>query len=82
MSENTLVLFASDHGEMLNDHGLCQKGNPFDAATRVPLLARWPSRLPAVLAFSISSQQYQRPLSIRKRCFGSKLSPQRSFWSG
>ncbi|MDH7568214.1 MAG: sulfatase-like hydrolase/transferase [Armatimonadota bacterium] len=45
MAENTLVFFTSDHGEMLNDHGLCQKGVPFDGCTRVPLLMRWPAQL-------------------------------------
>ena len=45
--ENTLVIFTSDHGEMLGDHGLYQKG-PFlyDPAVRVPLIVSWPGRLP------------------------------------
>lgn len=47
MADDTLVVFASDHGEMLNDHGLAQKSNPFDGATRVPLLVRWPARVAA-----------------------------------
>ncbi|NHA67261.1 sulfatase-like hydrolase/transferase [Phycicoccus flavus] len=43
LAENTIVVFTSDHGEMLGDHQLMLKG-PFmyDCAVRVPLLVRWP----------------------------------------
>jgi len=45
--ERTLVLFTSDHGELLGDHGFTWKG-PFlyDASIRVPLIVSWPGRLP------------------------------------
>jgi choline-sulfatase len=42
MSENTWVLFASDHGEMLGDHGLYTKSVAYEASLRVPLLAAGP----------------------------------------
>lgn len=49
-AENTLVIFMSDHGEMLGDHGLYLKGPHFyEEAVRVPLLARWPGRFQAGL---------------------------------
>jgi choline-sulfatase len=42
---NTLVIFTSDHGEMLGDHGLLKKGCRFyEGLTRVPLIMRWPGR--------------------------------------
>jgi arylsulfatase len=46
--ENTLVLFTSDHGDMLGDHGLFFKG-PFHyrGCTNVPLLFHWPGHLRA-----------------------------------
>ena len=47
MLDDTLVLFASDHGEMLGDHGLGGKCYPHDPSTRVPLLARYPALIPA-----------------------------------
>lgn len=41
--ENTLVVFTSDHGEALGDHGLIQKGCRFyEGLVRVPLILRWP----------------------------------------
>jgi arylsulfatase len=41
--ENTIVLFMSDHGEMLGDHGLVYKGCRFyEGAVRVPMIWNWP----------------------------------------
>lgn len=47
LAENTVVCFTSDHGELLGDHGLICKG-PFhyENLLRVPMLWRWPGRLP------------------------------------
>jgi arylsulfatase A-like enzyme len=38
MLDNTIILFTSDHGEMLGDHHLVFKGTTFDQVTNVPLL--------------------------------------------
>ncbi len=45
-AENTIVVFMSDHGEMLGDHGIYLKG-PFlyDPAVRVPLIIAWPGQI-------------------------------------
>ena len=40
--ENTFILFVSDHGEMLGDHHLFGKCEPFESSARVPFLARAP----------------------------------------
>jgi len=45
-SENILVCFFSDHGDLLGDHHGWQKQNFFDAACRFPLLLSWPATLP------------------------------------
>ncbi|MEG2624250.1 MAG: sulfatase-like hydrolase/transferase, partial [Clostridia bacterium] len=37
MRENTLLVFASDHGDMLGDHCLIQKGVPWKQSVMVPL---------------------------------------------
>ena len=42
---DTLVIYTTDHGEMLGDHGLLAKGCRFyEGAVRVPLLISWPDR--------------------------------------
>jgi arylsulfatase A-like enzyme len=48
MADETIVVFTSDHGDLLGAHGgLVQKwGNAFDEATRVPLLVRGPGVSP------------------------------------
>jgi len=45
--ENTIVIFTSDHGELLGDHGVYTKG-PFlyDPAIHVPLIVSWPGHIP------------------------------------
>lgn len=43
--ENTIILFTSDHGDMLGDHGLFQKSCFYEPSARVPFLLRLPERL-------------------------------------
>lgn len=46
LREDTIIIFSSDHGEMLGDHGLILKGcRFFDGAVRVPLIFSCPGRL-------------------------------------
>jgi len=46
LSENTLVVFLSDHGDMLGDHKLYRKDAYFyDPCVRVPFIMRWPARI-------------------------------------
>lgn len=40
--DNTVVVFTSDHGEMLGDHGLLFKGTAYDEVTRVPMIVSGP----------------------------------------
>jgi arylsulfatase A-like enzyme len=48
IAENTLVVFSTDHGHFLGQHGLTAKG-PFhyDDLLRLPFLVRWPGQVPA-----------------------------------
>lgn len=38
--ESTLMVFTSDHGEMLGDHGMWAKGTPFEGSMHVPMIVR------------------------------------------
>ena len=42
--DNTIILFVSDHGEMLGDHLMFQKAKPFQGSIRVPLFISGPER--------------------------------------
>jgi arylsulfatase A-like enzyme len=47
-SRDTIVIFHSDHGELLGDHGVYIKDQFFyDSSIRVPLIWRWPGQIPA-----------------------------------
>ncbi|MHA2051062.1 MAG: sulfatase family protein [Promethearchaeota archaeon] len=43
MMENTWIVFSSDHGEMLGDHGLIAKKVFYEGALNIPLIIRPPS---------------------------------------
>ncbi len=43
--ENTIVVFSSDHGDQLLEHGLMGKNCFFEASVRVPLMIRFPGRV-------------------------------------
>lgn len=40
--DNTIVVYASDHGEGMGINGIPWKGTFYDASTRVPLIVSWP----------------------------------------
>lgn len=42
--DNTVILFTSDHGEMLGDHHFFRKSLPYEGAARIPMLASAPPR--------------------------------------
>ena len=45
---DALVVYTSDHGDMLYSHGLTKKGPAmFDEITRVPFIVRWPRHVAA-----------------------------------
>ncbi len=47
LMDNTMIIFTSDHGDMLGDHELLAKGAFFyDPCTKVPLIMYYPDKLP------------------------------------
>ena len=44
--DDALVIFLSDHGEMLGDHGRLKKSTFHESNVRIPLILRWPARIP------------------------------------
>jgi arylsulfatase A-like enzyme len=47
LAENTIVVFSTDHGEMMASHGLYNKRVPYAEAVDIPLMVRWPKRIKA-----------------------------------
>jgi len=44
-AENTIIVFATDHGDQLAEHGLEGKNVLFEASVHVPMLVRFPNRV-------------------------------------
>jgi choline-sulfatase len=47
VADRTLVVFWSDNGYMLGHHGRFEKHVMYEPAVRVPLIVRWPGKLPS-----------------------------------
>lgn len=45
--DNTLIVFSSDHGELLGDYNCFGKRSMHDGSTRIPMLVRYPKRFAA-----------------------------------
>lgn len=43
--DQTLIIFTSDHGEMLGDNGTYQKFLPYDGAAKIPMIMRYMGKL-------------------------------------
>ena len=60
LADNTLVIFTSDHGEMLGDHGLHGKTTFYEGSAHIPLLMRLPGIIKAgtVVTAPVSQMDY------------------------
>mgnify|MGYP006275069339 CR=1 FL=1 len=46
LADNTLVVFASDHGDMMGARQRLGKSEPYDGSARTPVTVRWPGCVP------------------------------------
>ena len=55
LDDDTIIIFTSDHGEMLGERGMWFKMSMYEWAVRVPLMVCWPGRLaPRRVAANVS----------------------------
>ena len=45
LSDNTMVIFTSDHGEMLGSHGMREKNVFYEESAHIPLMIRFPGKI-------------------------------------
>lgn len=57
LASETAVIYTSDHGDMLGEHGLWRKSSFYEESSRVPLVVRWPDAVPA-------GERCSRPVSL------------------
>lgn len=49
VAEDTVIVFMSDHGDYLGDHGMVRKSPAmYDCLVRIPLFIRWPGHIPSM----------------------------------
>lgn len=47
MKDDTLILYSSDHGDQVGEHGLWMKRTFYEGAVKVPAILTWPGRIPS-----------------------------------
>lgn len=47
IAEHTILLFTSDHGDMLGSHRMANKEEPFEESISIPFILRYPGCVPA-----------------------------------
>jgi len=52
LSDRTLVVYVGDNGYMLGQHGRFEKHCFYEPAVRIPIIMRWPGRIPSNLRIS------------------------------
>lgn len=45
MYDDALIVFVSDHGDMLGDHHHWRKTYPYEGSAHIPFLVKWPARM-------------------------------------
>ncbi len=62
--DNTVVIFTTDHGEYMGEHGLGTKNKLYETAYRIPLVIRWPEKIAAgtVIDRVVSIVDFQQTL--------------------
>ncbi len=56
VKDNTIVIFTSDHGDMLYEHGKTDKGRPYETSAGIPFIVHWPKKIsPKVIETPYSS---------------------------
>jgi choline-sulfatase len=72
LAEDTIVLFLSDHGEMLGERGLWYKMSFFEPASRVPLIVYAPGRFAARRVSAAVSHVDLLPTLVNLACGSAK----------
>ncbi len=58
LADNTIVVFTADHGEQHGSHNRVNKMVPYAESVNIPLIIRWPGRIPA----GITSDELYSPM--------------------
>jgi arylsulfatase len=82
-TQDTLVVYWSDHGDQLGDHGRLAKSVFYEASLRVPMVLRWPAQIrPGLVREQLASTVDLLPtilqaahVEVGEHCQGTSLWP-------
>jgi len=57
LKDDTIVVYSTDHGDMMGEHRLLNKGVPYEGSARVPLIIRVPGLAPRRITTPVSQVQ-------------------------
>ncbi len=60
--DNTLIVFVSDHGDMMGDHYHWRKTYPFQGSAHIPFLVKLPEKMPRILP---KGSRLDQPVELR-----------------
>lgn len=66
--ENTIILFTSDHGDMLGSHGMRRKRKPHEESAGIPGIVRWPAKIPRGQAVDTLFSHIDMPPTLLALC--------------
>jgi arylsulfatase A-like enzyme len=86
LEEDTIVVFTSDHGEMMGDHRLMSKSVTYEESVKVPLLIRVPGATRTVRVTGPAAQVDVVPTLLEllgqpRRCAAARRGPAGTSWS-
>lgn len=86
LADNTIIVFTSEHGDMLMSKGVLKKQRPWDESIKVPMLIRYPEKLgnkkrivldpigtPDLLPTLLGLSGLEIPSSVEGKDFSSQL---------
>ena len=59
MYDDALIVFVSDHGDMMGDHYHWRKTYPYEGSAHIPFIAKWP------ISMGIKSGKINNPVELR-----------------
>ena len=62
MYDNTLIIFTSDHGDMLGDHNMWRKTYAYEGSAAIPMIIKAPASMPAAIA---AGSVLEQPVELR-----------------
>jgi choline-sulfatase len=68
LRENTIILYTSDHGELLGEHGLWYKNSFYEGSVRVPFIWSYPKALPKGRAIDAHVMNMDIFPTLREMC--------------